>query len=198
MRRYNPRSPRRKPSSSLHIRSVLWPVANGCRLRVCCARQSGCRKFACEAQEGAHNTRETESIHIIRYGRSRVWGPGTEEREGRRRGGGQEEQTKKKKYDNAVGTGCTKTGQRKTIVLVHTEGTGSEFGINGMNPRTQPVLCQQSRLVGHDRPSSDDNFQQAPMAPGPPLQPCTAPAHQLASSHLSVRSSACPAHLAAQ
>lgn len=43
-----------------------------------------------------------------------------------------------------------------------------------------------------------DPFYPVLVAPGSPLQPCTAPSHQSASSHLSVHPSPCPAHLAAQ
>lgn len=78
--RYNPPSPRRNPSSSFHI-GLFFAPTNCRRLRVCCSRLSGCRRFACEAREGATTPRRLSPFTLPTAGET-AW-RGTGEREGK-------------------------------------------------------------------------------------------------------------------
>jgi len=60
-------------------------------------------------------------------------------------------------------------------------------------PQSSPFF-----FFGRHQTSVSRPLIRSPGGPGPPLQPCTAPSHQSASSHLSVHPFPCPAHLAAQ
>lgn len=83
-------SPRRNSSSSFHIVLFFAPT-DCCRLRVCCSHLSGCRRFACEAREGAATPRRLSPFTLPTVGEA-VWRARDRRKGGR---GDTEEQNRK-------------------------------------------------------------------------------------------------------
>lgn len=81
--RYNPPSPRRNPSSSFHI-VLFFAPADCCRLRVCCSRLSGCRRFACKAREGAATPRRLSPFTLPTVGEAVCRAGNGREKEGKK------------------------------------------------------------------------------------------------------------------
>lgn len=71
--RYNPPSPRRNSSSSFHI-GLFFAPTDCCRLCVCCCSHlSGCRRFACEARDGATTPRRLSPFTLPTVGEAACW-----------------------------------------------------------------------------------------------------------------------------